>query len=120
MKAAFVAILYALVIKGHVRRCATSDKMVFVAVPEVVHLFLFDVLGHYGGKNCGSPMEDDGFLEITFIPGHLVLVGELLILGDGGQGSDVWVRGGRLLHPVAVERGVVGDVTHLGLLKDEG
>ena len=56
----------------------------FVAVPGVVHLFLFDVLGHYGGDNCGSPVEDDGFLEMIFVPGHLVLVGELLILGEGG------------------------------------
>ena len=92
----------------------------FVSVPEVVHLFLFDVLGHYGGENCGSPVEDDGFLEMIFIPGHLVLVGELLVLGNRCLGSDSWVREGRLLHPVAVERGVVGDVAHLGLLKDEG
>ena len=65
-------------------------------------------------------MEDDSFLEMIFIPGHLVLVGELLILGDGGQGSDVWVCEGRLLHTVSVERGVVGDVAHLGLIGDEG
>ena len=65
-------------------------------------------------------MEDGGFLEMIFIPGHLVLVGEMLILGDNGQGIGVRIREGRLLHPVAVGRGVVGDVAHLGLLKDEG
>ena len=31
-----------------------------------------------------------------------MLVGELLILGDSGQGSDVRVSEGRILHPVAV------------------
>ena len=65
-------------------------------------------------------MEDDGFLEIIFIPGRLVLVGETLILGDGCQRSDVWVREGRFLHPVAVEHGVIGHVAHLGFLKDKG
>ena len=92
----------------------------FVAVPKVVHLLFFGVLGNDGGDNCRSPVEDDGFLEVIFIPGHLMLVGELLILGNGGQGSDVRVREVRLLHLVSVERRVVGDVAHLGLLKDEG
>ena len=67
-----------------------------------------------------SRVLDDGFLEMIFIPGRLVLVGELLILGDGGQGNNVQVREGQLLHTVAVERGIVGDVAHLGLLEDEG
>ena len=65
-------------------------------------------------------MEYEGFLEMIFILGHLVLVAELLILGDGGQGSDVRVCEGRLLHTAEVERGVIGDVAHLGLLVDEG
>ena len=65
-------------------------------------------------------MEDDGFLEMIFILGHLVIVGELLVLGDGCQGSDVRVRKGRSLHPVAVEREVVGNVAHLGFLEEEG
>ena len=92
----------------------------FVAVPEVFHLFFFDVLGHDGGNNCGSPVEDDGFLEMIFIPYHLLLVGELLILGEGCQGSDARVCEGRFLHLVAVERGFVGDVAHLGFLEDKG
>ena len=61
-------------------------------------------------------MEYDGFLDMVFIPGHLVLVGELLMISDGCQGSDVRVHEGRLLHPVAVERGVVGDLVHLDRL----
>ena len=99
-----------------------SDKRQdgFVTVPEVVHLFLFDVLGHDGGKNCGSPVEYDRFLEMMFIPGHLVFISELLILGDGCQGSDVWVCEGRFLRPVAVERTVVSDMAHLGFLEDKG
>ena len=92
----------------------------FVSIPAVVHLFLFYVLEHYGGYNCGSPMEDDGFLEMIFIPGYLVIVGELHLLCGGGQGSDVRVRDGRLFYPFAVERGLVGDVAHLGLLEDKG
>ena len=88
--------------------------------PEVIYLFFFDVLWHGGGNDCGSPMENDGFLEMVFIPGHLLLIGELLVLGDGCQGSDVWVRERRFLHPVSVERGVVGDVANLGLIKDKG
>ena len=92
----------------------------FVTIPEVVHLFFFDVLGHDGGNNCGSPVEDDGFLEMILIPGHLVLVGEMLIFNGGFQGSDVRVRAGRFLHTVTVERGVFGDVAHLGFLEDEG
>ena len=66
----------------------------FVDVPKVVHLFLLDVLGHCRGDNSGSPVEDDGFLYMIFIPGHLAFVGELLILGDGGIGSYVRVREG--------------------------
>ena len=49
-----------------------------------------------------------------------MLVGELFVLGDGCQRGDVGVHERRLFHPVAVERGVVGNVTHLGFLKDEG
>ena len=37
-------------------------KYGFVTVPEVVHLFFFCVLWHDGGDNCGSPVENDGFL----------------------------------------------------------
>ena len=44
----------------------------------------------------------------------------MFVLGDGCQGSDVGVRERRFLHPVAVERGVVGDVAHLGFLEDKG
>ena len=93
---------------------------VFVNVTEVVHLFFFNVLWHDGGDNCVSPMENDGFLEVVFIPGHLVLVGDLLVLGYGCQRSDVRVREGPFLHLVAVESGVVGDVAHIGFLEDEG
>ena len=46
-----------------------------------------------------------------------MLVGGMLVLSDGCQGSDVWVSEQRLLHPVTVERRVVGDVEHLGFLK---
>ena len=80
----------------------------FHTVPEVVYLFLFDVLWHDGGNDCESPVENDGFLEMVFIPGHLMIVGELLVLGDGCQGSDVWVLERHFLHPVAVERRVIG------------
>ena len=31
-------------------------------------------------------MEDDGFLEMVLVPCYLVLVGELLVIGDGCQG----------------------------------
>ena len=65
-------------------------------------------------------MENDDFLEMVFITGHLVLVGELFVLGDGCQGSDFWVCERRFLHPVAVELGVIGGVAHLGFLEDEG
>ena len=65
-------------------------------------------------------MEDDGFLEMVLVPCYLVLVGELLVIGDGCQRSDVGVRERRFIHPVAVERGVVGDMAHLGFLEDEG
>ena len=103
-------------------RAEVSDERQngFYTVPEVVHLFFFDVSWHDGGDNCGSPVENDGFLETVFILGHLVLVGEPLLLGDGCQGSDIWVCERRFLHPVAVDRGVVGDVVHLGFLEDEG
>ena len=57
---------------------------------------------------------------MLLVPCHLVLIGELLVLGDGCQGSDVRVRERRFFHPVAVEHGVVGDVAHLGFLEDEG
>ena len=57
----------------------------FHTVPELVHLFFFDVLWHDGGENSGSPVENDGFLEMVFIPCHLVIVGELLVLGGGCQ-----------------------------------
>ena len=97
-----------------------EQKNDFHTVPKVFHLFLFDVLRHGGGEDCGSPVENDDFLEMIFIPGHLVLVDELLVLGDSCQGSDLWVGERRFLHPVAVERGVVGDVVHLGFLEDEG
>ena len=36
-------------------------------------------------------MENDGFFEMVFILVHLVLVGEILVLSDGCQVSDVWV-----------------------------
>ena len=65
-------------------------------------------------------MEKEGLLDMVFIPGHLVLVDELHVLGEGCQGSDVWVRERRFLHPVAVESGVIGDVAHLGFFEDEG
>ena len=52
--------------RPHVEVCDERQDG-FIAVPEVVHLFLFGVLGHYGGKKCGSPVEDDGFLEIAVI-----------------------------------------------------
>ena len=64
-------------------------------------------------------MESEGFLDMVFIPGHLILVGGMLVLSEGCQGSDVWVRERRLLHPVTVERGVVGNMAHLGFLKDD-
>ena len=64
-------------------------------------------------------MENDGFLEMVLIPCHLILVGELLVLGYGCQGSDVGVRERRFIHTAAVDRGVIGNVAHLGLLKDE-
>ena len=49
-----------------------------------------------------------------------MIVGELLVLSDSCQGSDVLVNEERLLHPVTVKRGVVGNVAHLGILKDKG
>ena len=51
---------------------------------------------------------------------YLVLVGELFVLGDGCHSSDIQVRERRFFHPVAVERGVIGDVAHIGFLEDEG
>ena len=51
---------------------------------------------------------------------YLVLVGELFVLDDGCQQSDVGVRERRFFHPVTVERGVGGDVAHLGFLEDKG
>ena len=65
-------------------------------------------------------MEDYGFLEVVLIPRYLVLVGELFVLDEGCQRGDVGVRKWRILHPVTVKRGVVGDEAHLGFLKDEG
>ena len=65
-------------------------------------------------------MENNGFLEIVLVPSYLVLVGELFVLGDGFQESDVRVRERRFPHPDAVERGVVGDVAHLGFLENKG
>ena len=65
-------------------------------------------------------MEDYGFLEVVLVPRYLVLFGDMFVLGDGCQRGDVRVRKRRLLHPVAVELGVVGDVAHLGFLEDEG
>ena len=77
-------------------------------------------MGHKGRDNSGSPMENDGFLEVVLVPSYLVLVGELFFLGEGFQRGDVGVREQRLLHPVAFERGVIGDVAHLGFLGDKG
>ena len=57
---------------------------------------------------------------MVLVPCHLVLVGELIFLGDRCQGSDVGVCEQRFLHTVSVERGVVGDVVHIGFLEDEG
>ena len=57
---------------------------------------------------------------MVLVPCNLVLVGELLVLGEGCQGSDVGVREQWFILPVAVERGVVGDMAHLSLLKYEG
>ena len=57
---------------------------------------------------------------MVLVPCHLVLVGELLVLGDVCQGSDISVRERWFIHPVAVECGVVGEAAHLGLLEDEG
>ena len=65
-------------------------------------------------------MEDYGFLEVLLVPRYLVLIGDLFVLGDGCQRGDVGVRKRRLLHAVAVERGVIGDKANLGFLKDEG
>ena len=92
----------------------------FHTVPKVVHLFFFDVLWHDGDENSGSPVKNDGFLEMVLVPCHLMLVGELLVFGDGCQGSDVGVHERRFFHPGAVERGVVGNAAHLGFLKDKG
>ena len=65
-------------------------------------------------------MENDGFLEMVLVPSYLVLVGELFVLGDGCQRSDVGVCERLFFHPVAVESGVLGDVSHLGFFKEEG
>ena len=65
-------------------------------------------------------MEDYGFLEVVLVPRYLVLVGELFFLDDGYQRGDFRVRKWRLLHPVSVKRGVVGNEVHLGFLEDEG
>ena len=65
-------------------------------------------------------MENNGFLEMVLFLCYLVLVGELFVLGDSCQRSDVGVRERRFFHPVAVERGVIGDVAHIGFLEDEG
>ena len=64
-------------------------------------------------------MENDGFLEMVLVPSYLVLVGELFVFGDSLQQGDVRVRERRLLHPVEVERRVVGDMAHLGFLEDK-
>ena len=75
-------------------RAEVSDERQngFHTVPEVVHLFFFNVLWHDGGKNSGFSVENDGFLDMVLVPCHLMLVVELLVLGDGCQGSDVGVR----------------------------
>ena len=65
-------------------------------------------------------MEDYNFLEVVLIPRYLVLIGEIFVLGDGCQRGDVRVRKFRLLHPVAVERGVVGSEAHIGFFEEEG
>ena len=65
-------------------------------------------------------MENYGFLEVVLVPRYLVLIGALFVLGDGCQRGDVGVRKRRIFHHIAVERGVVGDVVHLGFLEDEG
>ena len=57
---------------------------------------------------------------MVLILSYLVLVGELFVLGEVRQRGDVGLCERRLFHPVAVERGVVGDMVHLGFLKDEG
>ena len=57
---------------------------------------------------------------MVLVPSYLVIVGEPFVLGGGCQRSDVGVRKRRFLHPVAVECGVVGDMAHLGFLKNEG
>ena len=64
-------------------------------------------------------MENYGVLEMVLVPSYLVLVGELFVLSDSCQRSDVGVPERRFFHPVAVEWGVVGDVAHLGFLKEE-
>ena len=59
-------------------------------------------------------------MEIVLVPCRLVLVGDLLFIGDGCQRIDVRVHGRWFIHPVTVEHRVVGDVAHLGFLEDEG
>ena len=56
---------------------------------------------------------------MIFVPRYLVLIGDLFVLVDRCQQGDVGLHKQRLLHIVAVERGVVGDEAHFGFLKDE-
>ena len=78
------------------------DYLGYGMVP-ILLLVAFDVLRHDGRNDSISPMENDVFLEMVLVPCYLVLVGEMFVLGDGCQGSDVEVCERRFFHPVAVE-----------------